>query len=404
MISVADARARILAAFKPVGAEQVGLAEAAGRTLAEPATARLTQPPRAVSAMDGYAVRAVDVASAPARLKVVGIVPAGHPLAGAVGAGEAARIFTGAPLPDGTDTIVIQENTAAEPGAVLVKESAPLGKFVRRAGLDFAEGEALLAPGQVLSARDIGLAAAMNRPWLAVRRKPRIAILATGDEIVQPGEPLAPGQIVSSNAWALAAFVAANGGVPVNLGIAADDAGALIAMAGAAAGCDLLVTTGGASVGDHDLVQSALGQAGLQVDFWKIAMRPGKPLMFGTLGATPLLGLPGNPVSTLVCAMLFLGPILRTLLGHAEVPPPLVSATLGAALKANDGREDYLRAKLERRRDGTLVAEAHPVQDSSMIAVLSRSDGLIVRPPHAPPAPAGATVDVLPFAPSGSII
>lgn len=404
MISVAEARKRILAGLAPVPAEQVGIAEAVGRTLAAPVAARVTQPPRAVSAMDGYAVRAADVATVPVRLAVIGSAPAGKPFSGAVGPGQAVRIFTGAPVPDGADAIVIQENARAEGADVLVVESAAAGRHVRRAGLDFAAGEVKLAAGRTLTPRDIGLAAAMNVPWLTVRRRPRIAILATGDEIVQPGEPIGPGQIVSSNAWALAAFVAANGGTPINLGIAPDDAEALRALAAGAAGADALVTSGGASVGDHDLVQSALGAAGLKLDFWQIAMRPGKPLMFGALGGIPVLGLPGNPVSSLVCALLFLGPMLATLQGRAETDPPRLAARLGADLPANDRREDYLRATLARGPAGAVTATPAVTQDSSMLATLAAADALIVRAPHAPPAKAGDAVEALPLAGAGLVI
>ena len=403
MISVAEARQRMLAAIGPVGSEQVSLAHAAGRTLAAEAVARLTQPPKAVSAMDGYAVRAADVAKVPVTLKVIGVAPAGRPFAGHVGAGEAVRIFTGAPVPDGADAIVIQEDTDGQDGAVVVKEAALPGHYVRRAGLDFKQGDALLRAGRVLSPRDVGLCAAMNVPWLTVRRKPRIAILATGDEIVQPGEALAPGQIVSSNSWALAAFIDTNGGEAINIGIAPDEKATLKTMAEQARGADLLVTTGGASVGDHDLVQSALGEIGLSLDFWKIAMRPGKPLMFGTLGATPLLGLPGNPVSSLVCSLLFLAPMLAKFLGRAEIEPRRTTVRLGADLKANDRREDYLRATLEQSEDG-LVAMPFRAQDSSMMATLAKADALIVRAPLAPALRAGDPVEVLPLSPPGVVI
>jgi molybdopterin molybdotransferase len=404
MIPVAEARTRILAAIAPVGTEQVSLAQAAGRTLAADAVARLTQPPEAVSAMDGYAVRAADVGTVPATLKVIGVAPAGRPFAGKIVNGQAVRIFTGAPLPEGADTIVIQEDTEAKGDSVVIKESAPLGRYVRKAGLDFKTGDALLRAGRVLSPRDVGLCAAMNVPWLTVRRKPRVAILATGDEIVQPGEALGPGQIVSSNSWALAAFVDANGGEAINIGIAPDEKATLKTMAESARGADLLVTSGGASVGDHDLVQSALGEIGLSLDFWKIAMRPGKPLMFGRLGSTPLLGLPGNPVSSLVCSLLFLAPMLAKFLGRSETEPRRVAARLGADLKANDRREDYLRATLVRGSDGAIVATPFQTQDSSMMATLAKADGLIVRTPLAQALKAGETVEVIPLAPPGVVI
>ncbi len=404
MISVEEARQRILATVSPLGSEQVSLASALGRTLAGDVVARVTQPPSAISAMDGYAVRAADAGQAPVTLRVVGTAPAGKPYAGAIGAGEALRIFTGAPLPAGADTIVIQEDTEAEGDHVRIKDRAPAGRYVRKAGLDFKAGDALLRPGQLLTPRDIGLAAAMNVPWLTVRRKPRVAILATGDEIVQPGDPIGAGQIVSSNSWALAAFVAANGGEPVNIGIAPDERATLRDMADSARGADLLLTSGGASVGDHDLVQSALGDAGLKVDFWRIAMRPGKPLMFGRLGGAPMLGLPGNPVSSLVCSLLFLGPMLARFLGRGETGPRIAMARLGSNLKENDRREDYLRAELVREPGGALIATPFPTQDSSMMAVLARAGCLIVRAPLAPALAAGSAVSVIPFAESGTVI
>jgi molybdopterin molybdotransferase len=399
MISVAEAVQRIVAALSPLPPEQVAVSEGLGRVLAEDAASRRTQPPIAVSAMDGYAVRAADVATLPAELKLVGYAQAGGSHAGTVGPGEAVRIFTGAPVPAGADAIVIQENTEAAGDRVRVVDGkAPVGRFIRKAGLDFKEGDVLLRAGRVLTARDVGLAAAMNLPWLKVRRRPRIAILATGDEIVMPGEPIGPNQIVSSNALALAAFVTAAGGVPIDLGIAPDSAEALKTMAAGARGADMLITTGGASVGDHDLVRHVLGDVGLEIDFWKIAMRPGKPLMSGRIGEVPMLGLPGNPVSAQVCAALFLWPAIRAMLGADTRETRFVRARLGRALGENDEREDYLRAGLERQPDGTLVATPFETQDSSMFATMARADALIVRAPHAPPLPAGAEVSVLPLA------
>ncbi len=395
MISVEEARQRITGSFEALPPEQVGLSEALGRVLAEDVAARMTQPPVAVSAMDGYAVRAADVKSVPATLDRIGEAPAGEAFAGEVGPGQAVRIFTGGPVPPGADAIVIQEDTETDGKTVTVKESAAEGRYIRPAGLDFREGDIGLHTGRVLSARDIGLAAAMNVPWLGVRRRPRIAILATGDEVVMPGDPLGPNQIVSSNGPALAAFVTANGGAPVNLGIAADTSDALKSMAAGAKGADLLVTTGGASVGEHDLVQSALGEVGFEVDFWRVAMRPGKPLMFGRLGDTPLLGLPGNPVSSLVCAVLFLGPIMETMLGLDGADEPPVQAILGADLGENDRRQDYLRARLSRDGDGNHVATPFERQDSSMLFTLVQSDCLVVRPPHAPTAKKGERVEII---------
>jgi molybdopterin molybdotransferase len=398
MLSVAEARARIVAAFHPLGSEQVGLLSALGRVLAADVAARVTQPPAAVSAMDGYAVRADDVAKVPARLRIVGQAPAGGSYEGPVTAGQAVRIFTGGPLPAGADTIIIQEDTTAEGDHVVVREGAPRGTYVRPAGLDFKAGDVLLQKGRLLTARDIGIAASMNAPWLPVTRRPRIAILATGDEVVMPGDPVGPHQIISSNGLSLAAFVTACGGDPIHLGIAPDDRAALQAMAQGAVGADLLVTSGGASVGDHDLVQAALGEAGMKMDFWKIAMRPGKPLMFGNIGATRVLGVPGNPVSSLVCATMFLRPAIDAMLGRIAAPEPQPTALLGRDLPQNDSREDYLRARLSHDSQGRLVATPFEKQDSSMLSFLSRADCLVVRAPRAPAIEAGALVAIVPHA------
>ncbi|HZT18080.1 MAG TPA: gephyrin-like molybdotransferase Glp, partial [Dongiaceae bacterium] len=393
--SVAEARTRITAAFAPLPAEQVPLPQAIGRILAEDVRARLTQPPFAVSAMDGYAVRAADVARLPATLRVVGHAPAGGAHPAPLQPGEAVRIFTGAPLPEGADTVVIQEDTEAEGERVRIKEAGPRGTYVRPAGLDFRQGDLGLPAGKRLNARDIGLAASMDHPWLRVRRRPRVAILATGDEIVMPGEPRGAQQIVSSNGLALAAFLRHAGAEPIDLGIAPDDRDALRRLLAGAAGADLLVTTGGASVGEHDLVQGALGEGGGALDFWKIAMRPGKPLMFGRIGTTPVLGLPGNPVSSLVCAAVFLRPALAAMLGLPASQDEAESAVLGRDLPANDRRQDYLRAELSRGDDGRWVATPFAKQDSSMMLLLQRAGCLVVRPPHAPALGAGSPVPIL---------
>lgn len=389
MQSVEAARARILAALSATPPETVALAEAAGRVLARPVSARLTQPPAAVSAMDGYALRAADAALG-ARLRVVGEAPAGHPFAGQTGPGEAVRIFTGAFIPKGADSILLQEDATAEAGTVLVREAVTQGRWVRPAGLDFATGETLLAAGRKLTARDIGLAAAANHPWLTVHRRPRIGILATGDEIALPGDPLPMGGIVSSNAHALAAMLRAAGAEAVILPIAPDDADAIATLAQGARGCDMLVTTGGASVGEHDLVQKALVPGGFALDFWKIAMRPGKPLIWGRLGETPMLGLPGNPVSALVCAVVFLLPAVAVMAGLPAAPTPSEAALAGADLAANDQREDYLRCTL----DGE-VATPFSRQDSSMLKTLARADALLIRAPHAAALPAGSPVRII---------
>jgi molybdopterin molybdotransferase len=397
VISVEEALSRLLTPLEKLPLEQISIADAIGRVLAEDLAARRTQPPFAVSAMDGYAVRAEDVAAVPVELRIVAEVPAGAGFGGHVGPREAARIFTGAPMPAGTDTIVIQEDTEREGDRVRVLEGAGRGRYVRREGLDFAEGDVLLRAGQRLTARDVGLAAAMNRPWLFVHRRPRIGILSTGDEIVMPGDPIGPHQIVSSNSLSLAAFVAACGGIPVSVGNAPDDPAALRQVAAATRGVDLLVTTGGASVGEHDLVRDVLRADGLELDFWQIAMRPGKPLMVGRYRGTPMVGLPGNPVSTLVCALLFLRPALDRLSGAVSAEEAAPTARLGTALPKNDRRQDYLRSRLARAADGALEVFPFEVQDSSMMRLLSEADCLVVRPPHAPAIAAGATVPIVPF-------
>ena len=396
MIALEEARGRILSALEPTAAETVALAEAWNRVLARPVVARLTQPPADVSAMDGYAVRAAHALEG-ARLAVIGAAPAGHPFAGQVGPGQAVRIFTGGFVPLGADGILLQEDAEESGGKVRVAETVKPNRWIRRRGLDFAEGEELLPAGRRLSARDVGLAAASNHPWVTVRRKPRVGILATGDEIALPGEPIPSGGIVSSNAHALAAVVRGTGGDPIVLPIAPDDSDAIAAAAAAARSCDLLVTTGGASVGEHDLVQKALGPEGFALDFWKIAMRPGKPLIWGRLGRTPVLGLPGNPVSALVCAVQFLVPAIAVLSGLPAAPPQTMLVRAGADLPENDKRFDHLRSSLGTDRDGRPVATPFPMQDSSMLKTLARAEALILRPPYGPPVAEGAEVEAIPL-------
>ncbi len=394
MISVETARETVLAGIRPVAIEVVGLAQAVGRVLAEDLAARVSHPPVAVSAMDGYAVRSRDLGTVPAALSVIGQSAAGAAFAGAVEAGQAVRIFTGAALPAGADAVVMQEDATRDGDRVHIQAAVPAGKFVRAPGLDFTTGDVLLRAGMVMEGRGIGLAAAMNIPWLTVRRRPRIAILSTGDEIAMPGEPLGPTQIVSSNGPGLAAFVTGLGAEAVHLGIARDTRESLDAMIGAAAGCDLLVTTGGASVGDYDLVQDALREAGLDLGFYTVAMRPGKPMMFGHLKGVPVLGLPGNPVSAMVGAVVFLQPIIRALQGLPSVTE-LAPARLGRDLAANDARQDYQRASLERDADGRFVATPFVQQDSAVLSGMVRAACLVVRPPQAPPGKAGDPVEVI---------
>ncbi len=393
MISVDEARARIIGALRCTGAETVGLDQGWKRVLAAPVVARLSQPPADISAMDGFSLRAVD-GQPGARLKVIGTAPAGHPFNGKVGPGEAVRLFTGSFIPAGADTVLLQEDATAADGIVTVNEATLASKHIRRAGQDFCAGDVLVPAGRRLAARDIGLAAAGNHPWLSVYRRPRIAILATGDEISLPGEAIGPGGIVSSNAHALAAFVTACGGEATVLPIAGDDLAAIAAGADAARGADLLLTTGGASVGDHDLVKEGLAARGLTLDFWRIAMRPGKPLMFGKMGETPMLGLPGNPVSAYVCALLFLGPAIERMSGLPGDPPMILPARLAAAMKPNDSREDYVRATLAWE-EGGWVATPFSVQDSGMLRTLALANALIRRPAHQGALAVGDPVDVI---------
>lgn len=399
MISVQDALSHITNSFVALPAETVGLGECFGRVLAEPVVARTSSPPANVSAMDGYAVRADDLMRRlPARLLVVGEVAAGKTMKGAVHPGEAARIFTGAPMPLGTNAVVLQEAVAPpdDDGYITVTEPVPPSRNVRPAGIDFKTGDICLPAGKTVTVRDVGLMAAMNVPWLRVRRRPRVAILATGNEVVLPGEHLGPNQITSSNTLALMALVVACGGVPLNLGVAEDTAESLLAGAAAAEGADLLVTSGGASVGDYDIVHKVLGNRGHTVQCWKVAMRPGKPLLFGKTGNVPLLGLPGNPVSSMISALVFLRGALRALLGQntaPEVLPP--TAKLGHALPAGDFRQVYLRATLSHNATGDLVATPFMQQDSAMLTTLAASDCLIVRPPNAPAAAVGDRVELL---------
>jgi molybdopterin molybdotransferase len=357
----------------------------------------MTQPPANMSAMDGFAVRAADTETVPCKLTVIGESAAGNGFEGIVAAGEAVRIFTGAPLPRGADAIVIQENTEYDGTRVSVKVGVKAGKFVRPAGLDFAEGDVLMRKGRVLTARDVGLAAAMNVPWLRVTRRPRVAVLATGNEVVMPGEPRAQHQIYSSNSVSLEAAVTAMGGEAINLGIARDDEESLHLMAAGAEGADLLVTIGGASVGDYDLVRKVLGKDGMALEFYKVAMRPGKPMIFGHVKGRPVLGLPGNPVSANITAMIFLRAAMGVMLGiNGNVRSG--SARLGRQLEANDERQDYLRATLSQDEDGLPVATPFDRQDSSMLARLAEADCLVVRPPHAPAARRGETVTIIAFA------
>jgi molybdopterin molybdotransferase len=399
LLPVEEALARVLAVPRgPLRSETVPLSQGYGRTLADDLAAKRTQPPKAVSAMDGYALRAKDARAPGSRLAIIGDSAAGRGFLGKLGAGEAVRIFTGAPLPEGADTIVIQEDAKRDGTSVVIDGPVKLQAYIRPAGLDFSEGEVLLRAGTRLGASEIALAAAMNHADLEVAGRPRVAILATGDELVMPGSDPGPDQIVASNPFATAAFVQQTGGEPIDLGIATDDFGALERAIEHALEeqADILVTLGGASVGEHDLVQSALTRRGMQLGFWRIAMRPGKPLIHGSMGAMSILGLPGNPVSSIVCAILFLVPLIRHLQGDPSAGAPQDEpASLGADLPANDGRKDYLRARLSRDAEGRPIATPESRQDSSMLRVLADSNCLIIREPHAPAARAGEGCRIL---------
>jgi molybdopterin molybdotransferase len=394
---VADALAAVLSGAEALREEMVALDSAYRRILARDLAALRTQPPQAMSAMDGYAVRAADATGVGVRLRVTGEVAAGRPFDRVVRPGEAARIFTGGVIPDGADAVIIQEDTVVEGDHIAIAEAAVAGRHIRRAGVDFREGDVLLTAGSRLSDRDLSLAAAMNYPRLPVHRQPKVALLATGDELVMPGEMPGPGQIVYSNGYALRALARAEGADVVDLGIAADTLAATTAGIRRARdlGADVLVTTGGASVGDHDLVKRALDAEGVAMAFWRIAMRPGKPLMHGRLDAMRVIGLPGNPVSSYVCAFLFLVPLIRKLSGRSTVHHATESALLGRDVAANDQREDYLRARLTTREDGALVVVPVNHQDSSLLGNLAAAQALLIRPPFAPAAEAGSTCNIL---------
>lgn len=394
MISATEALAKVLENIKEVCDEQVMLADAQGRVLAQDVAARLTQPWADVSSMDGYAVRAADVAEYPVTLEVIGESPAGGAYGGHVGAGQAVRIFTGAPVPNGADAIVIQEDAERDGNKVHVREGAPKGKFIRPAGMDFKTGEALIKAPKVLNFRDIGLAAAANVPWLTVKRRPRVGIVATGNELVQPGDAVGPNQIVGSNSVMLAAFIRAQGGEPVDLGLARDDEDSLARLLRSAREVDLLVTSGGASVGEYDLMNKVLGQEGVELGFYKVAVRPGKPLIFGRLHGTLVLGMPGNPVAVGVTSVVLLGPMLRAMLG-LETSVARETAILGCDVGQNDVRQDYLRAKLAVNDDGGLVATPFAKQDSAMLAAFTAADCLVIRPPFAAAARIGETVEII---------
>jgi len=397
LLSVEEALARVLEDVTPTPAETVMLEDARGRVLAEPLHALLTQSPFDASAMDGYAVQAADIATVPATLAIIGETAAGHPFHGTVQAGQAVRIFTGAPVPAGADTVVVQEDTTRNGDKVVVNEAEPKGGNIRTRGCDFREGDLLLSSGRRLGPRELSLAGAMGHRPIAVRRRPRVAILSTGDELVPPGMRPGPGQIVSSNHLGIAALCEAAGAEVQQLGIARDTREDIVAHLSKAAGADILVTCGGASVGDHDLVAPALESQGMSLAFWKIALRPGKPIMYGRLGPSRVVGLPGNPVSALICARVFLVPLIQALLADAAPGSSEQQARLSAPLDANGPRRHYMRAVSVPASDGLPVVTPVRSQDSSLLSPLAEANCLLIRPPNAPAAAPGALVPILPL-------
>lgn len=395
MIPVLEARERLLAALEPTSSERVTLAQASGRVLASPVVAARTQPPADFSAMDGYALRASDCAEPGTRLEIVGESRAGKGFSGAVRAGEAVRIFTGAPVPDGADSVLIQEDAKIEGARLLVGDQPKKGANVRPAGRDFRQGETVLEAGLRLQPRHIALTAAADQALVSVHKRPLVALIATGDELTPPGVARGPDAIVDALTPALSAFIRRHGAELLPLGIIRDDAGALKDAAEQATAADLILTIGGASVGDYDLVRSSLEDTGFHLDFWKIAMRPGKPLIFGHYRGIPLIGLPGNPVSALVCALLFLGPALDRLSGAAPRLPLRLCGELASPLPANGAREAYLRARMVEGGDQRLRFEPSGDNDSSVLSSFAAADCLIIRPPHAPASPAGTAIEAI---------
>ena len=391
LLPVDDALARILENGQALKrSDLVPLWQAQGRILSVDLTSNRTQPPFDASAMDGYAVRHADLQTIPASLTLIGESAAGHNFSGVVGERECVRIFTGAPLPQGADTVILQENVSRSYDTVSVEQAEPKGRHIRTAGLDFVAGDVLLKAGTQLQGRELGLAAAMDIATVSVSARPRVGILATGDELAFPGEASSIDQIICSNTFSVAALVREAGGEAINLGLARDnftdlEAGLRRAMS---ENIDILVTLGGASVGDHDLVQKALAAEGMELSFWQVAMRPGKPLMHGRLGSMRILGLPGNPVASYVCSMLFLQPLIRALAGEKKRPDQAGEmAVLGESLKPNDHRQDYLRATLQHGEPP--IVTAFEIQDSSMLSTLAAAQCLIIRPPLAPAADKG---------------
>ena len=399
LLSVKEALNRILDTVQPKDSETVPLNAAGGRVLTAPLSASRTQPPFPASAMDGYAVRGSDIEQLPCRLKLIGESAAGHGFDHAIGPGDCVRIFTGAPVPDGADTIIIQEHAVARGDQIEIQKPETVGRYIRPRGMDFQKGDTFFATGYEIDAPCLSLAAAMNLPDLNVFRRPAVAIIATGDELVLPGDEPGPDQIVASNGFGVAEIVRKAGGEPIDLGIAVDTLVALDDKIERATDADIVITLGGASVGDHDLVQTSLKNRGVDLDFWKLAMRPGKPVMFGksvSNGKTQrIIGLPGNPVSSLVCSLVFVVPLIRKLTGRKPLAEPL-PGILTHSLAANDQREEYLRGTFETV-NGVHRAVAFDVQDSSLLSLIAQANCLIIRPAFAPASDPGAAFDIIPL-------
>jgi len=390
MISVAEAQAALFRLARPLSMEELPLIEASGRVLACEVRATRDQPPFAASSMDGYAINRVE-AELHAQFKVIGEAAAGHRFDGKVGAGQAVRIFTGAPLPDNADFVVIQEDVTRAGDLITIIGAPGTKSNVQPAGGDFAAGTPLNAP-RLLGPQDVALMASMNIALVPVTRKPVVALISTGDELVMPGDAPGPDQIIASNTFGLKAMLEGMGCIARLLPIARDTESSLRAVFGLAVGADLILTIGGASVGDYDLVADVAESIGMERAFYKVAMRPGKPLMAGRLGETAMIGLPGNPVSAMVCGHIFVAPVIRKMQGLGDALPRPRQTRLAADLGANGPREHYMRAVIE---DGAVTAFDR--QDSSLLTVLAAANALLVRPPHDGPRQAGDLVDYLPI-------
>ncbi|MFT8886420.1 MAG: gephyrin-like molybdotransferase Glp [Acetobacter papayae] len=397
MLDVATARARILSGIVTCGQETVPLGSALGRVLGLDVHARRANPPVSVSAMDGYAARAQD-ATEGAVLHVVAEAPAGHPTAHVIQPGECARLFTGSQIPAGTDTVIIQENTQREGDRITLTHPSAAGRFIRMQGQDFAQGTCLLQAGTRLGPKEIGLAAAGGHAWLTVTRKPRVSVLSTGDEIALPGDPVREDGIFNSALFMVTACLQQAGAEVLMLPSARDTTRSLTEAFAQARQSDMLVTIGGASVGAYDLVRQSLTDIGLTLDFWKIAMRPGKPLLSGHIGSTPIIGLPGNPVAALVCSTVFVAPAIQRMMGMTVADTlPTEPAILGVDVGPNDQRQDFLRATLSNAPapDSLPVVTPFASQDSAQLHILAQSQALIIRAPHAPAAAAGSPCQIV---------